>query len=88
VRSMITKRHNAAEDDNSRGPSAGKEPLICTPPSCGGQNSISLSPSSFQRFFISFFRVGSCHHGMARPPVADEGDGFQIWRLAGNIRNK
>jgi hypothetical protein len=29
-----------------------------------------------------------CHHGMARPQVADEGDGLQIWRVAANILNK
>jgi hypothetical protein len=28
------------------------------------------------------------HHGMARPQVADGGDGLQIWRLAANILNK
>jgi hypothetical protein len=26
-----------------------------------------------------------CHHGMARPQVADGGDGLQIWRVAANI---
>jgi hypothetical protein len=29
-----------------------------------------------------------CHHGMARPQVADGGDGLQIWRVAANILNK
>jgi hypothetical protein len=29
-----------------------------------------------------------CHHGMARPPVADGGDSLQIWRVAANILNK
>jgi hypothetical protein len=29
-----------------------------------------------------------CHHDMARPQVADGGDGLQIWRIAGNILNK
>jgi hypothetical protein len=29
-----------------------------------------------------------CHHGVARPQVADGGDGFQIWRIAANILNK
>jgi hypothetical protein len=28
------------------------------------------------------------HHGMARPQVADSGDGLQIWRVAANILNK
>jgi hypothetical protein len=26
-----------------------------------------------------------CHHGMARPQVADGGVGLQIWRVAANI---
>jgi hypothetical protein len=29
-----------------------------------------------------------CHHGMARPQVADEGDAFQFLRTAANILNK
>jgi hypothetical protein len=29
-----------------------------------------------------------CHHGMARPRVADRGDCLQIWRVAANIFNK
>jgi hypothetical protein len=29
-----------------------------------------------------------CHHGTARPQVADGGDGLQIWRVAANILNK
>jgi hypothetical protein len=29
--------------------------------------------------------MGPCHHGMARPQVADGGDGLQIWRVAANI---
>jgi hypothetical protein len=28
------------------------------------------------------------HHGMARPQLADGGDGLQIWRVAANILNK
>jgi hypothetical protein len=28
------------------------------------------------------------HHGMARPQVADGGDGLRIWRVAANILNK
>jgi hypothetical protein len=31
---------------------------------------------------------GPCHNGMARPQVADGGDGFQIWRVAANILNQ
>jgi hypothetical protein len=29
-----------------------------------------------------------CHHGMARPQVADGGDSLQIWRVAANVLNK
>jgi hypothetical protein len=29
-----------------------------------------------------------CHHGLARPQVADGGDGLQIWKVAANILNK
>jgi hypothetical protein len=29
-----------------------------------------------------------CHHGMARPRVADRGDGLQIWRVVANMLNK
>jgi hypothetical protein len=29
-----------------------------------------------------------CYHGMARPVVADGGDGLQMWRVAANILNK
>jgi hypothetical protein len=29
-----------------------------------------------------------CHHDMARPHVADGGDGLQILRVAANILNK
>jgi hypothetical protein len=29
-----------------------------------------------------------CHHGMARPRIADRGDDLRIWRVAANIFNK
>jgi hypothetical protein len=29
-----------------------------------------------------------CHHGIARPQVADGGDLLQFWRVAANILNK
>jgi hypothetical protein len=32
--------------------------------------------------------VDTCHHGMARPHVADWKDGLQMWRVAANILNK
>jgi hypothetical protein len=31
--------------------------------------------------------INTCHHGMARPQVAD-GDSLQIWKVAPNILNK
>jgi hypothetical protein len=35
-----------------------------------------------------FFKCVPCHHGMARPQVADEENGLQIWRATVNIFNK
>jgi hypothetical protein len=29
-----------------------------------------------------------CHHGMARPQVAEGGDALQVWRVAADILNK
>jgi hypothetical protein len=29
-----------------------------------------------------------CHHGMARPQVADGGDSFQAWKIAVKVLNK
>jgi hypothetical protein len=34
------------------------------------------------------FKWVHCHHGIARPRVADIGDSLQIWRIAANILNK
>jgi hypothetical protein len=36
----------------------------------------------------SHVRWVPCHHGMARPQVADGGDALQVWREAANILNK
>jgi hypothetical protein len=33
-------------------------------------------------------RWDPCHHGMARPQVADEADSFQFWRIAASMLNK
>jgi hypothetical protein len=33
-------------------------------------------------------RWAPCHHGMARPQVADGGDTLQVWRVAANTLNK
>jgi hypothetical protein len=32
--------------------------------------------------------VGPLSRGMARPQVADGGDGLQMWKVAANILNK
>jgi len=32
--------------------------------------------------------AGPCHHRMARPRVADGGDGLQMWKIVANILNK
>jgi hypothetical protein len=33
-------------------------------------------------------RCVPCHHGMARPQVADGGDDLLIWRVVANLLNK
>jgi hypothetical protein len=37
---------------------------------------------------LAHVRWVPCHHGMARPQVADGGNGLQIRRVAANILNK
>jgi hypothetical protein len=37
---------------------------------------------------VNHVRWVYCHNGMARPQVADGGDGLQTWRVAANILNK
>jgi hypothetical protein len=34
------------------------------------------------------FKWVRCHHGGARPRVADGGDRLQIWRVAANVLSK
>jgi hypothetical protein len=41
-----------------------------------------------ERQIILYVRWVPCHHGMARPRVADGGDGLQMWRVAANILKK
>jgi hypothetical protein len=41
-----------------------------------------------QFYVLGHLRWGPFHHGMARPQVADGGDGLQIWKVAANILNK
>jgi hypothetical protein len=38
--------------------------------------------------FLFHVRWVPCHHGMARPQVADGVDSLWIWRVAANILNK
>jgi hypothetical protein len=35
-------------------------------------------------YTLNYFKWVSCHHGMARPHIENEGD-CQIWRVAANI---
>jgi hypothetical protein len=39
-------------------------------------------------FLMSHVKWVPCHHGMARPQLADGEDSFQIRRVAANILNK
>jgi hypothetical protein len=61
---------------------------------CGHQLPAELVCSVYRlrMFLCGWFRfikgVFPCHHGMARPQVADGGDGLQIWRIAANILNR
>jgi hypothetical protein len=52
--------------------------------------SLLLGLSRYFSFLIFYIHVRwvPCPHGMARPQVADGGDGLQIWRVASNILNK
>jgi hypothetical protein len=40
------------------------------------------------RPLVADVRWVPCHHGMARPQVADGVDALRIWRVAANILNK
>jgi hypothetical protein len=44
----------------------------------------SIFSSDFWSFCVKWV---PCHHGKARPQVADGGEGLQIWRVAANILN-
>jgi hypothetical protein len=46
----------------------------------------STSKTKLKRVSDKAFWV-ACHNDMARPQVADGGDGLQIWKLAANILN-
>jgi hypothetical protein len=37
---------------------------------------------------FTHIRWAPCHHGMARPQVADGGDGLQMCKIAANTLNK
>jgi hypothetical protein len=47
-----------------------------------------IRTSELSGFFLWLVKDWSCHHGMARPQVADGGDSLQFWRVAANILNK
>jgi hypothetical protein len=51
---------------------------------------LSVVLSNVVVIIINFDVIGcvSCHHGMARPQVADGGHSLQFWRVAANILNK
>jgi hypothetical protein len=38
--------------------------------------------------WLCLMLCGPCHHGMARPRVADGEDGLQIWRVDASILSK
>jgi hypothetical protein len=42
-------------------------------------------PAYIHNFYV---KCVPCHHGMARPQIADEVSGLQIWRVAVNILYK
>jgi hypothetical protein len=44
-----------------------------------------LSKNTFDTNSVKWIH---CHHGMARPRMADRGDGLQIWRVAANVLKK
>jgi hypothetical protein len=50
-----------------------------------GKHAIEFCSLIFVYFHVKWV---PCHHGMARPQVADGGEGLQIWRVAANILNK
>jgi hypothetical protein len=44
---------------------------------------------SYYTVYISYHcKWVPCHHGMARPQVADRGDGLKVWRVGVNILTK
>jgi hypothetical protein len=52
----------------------------------------SLTPYLYKVHFniiiLRFVRWVPCHHGMARPQVADGVNALQVWKVAVNILNK
>jgi hypothetical protein len=60
----------------------------------GTQQVIKTAKTSHVKFFsicriqMTHVKWVPCHHGKARPQVADGGDSLQIWRVAANILNK
>jgi hypothetical protein len=54
---------------------------------CRHKRSVMVIPSTYLSQYKKSYLV-PCHHGVARPRVADGGDGLQTWRVATNIWNK
>jgi hypothetical protein len=52
---------------------------------CGG---IATEYALIREYFKDILRWVLCHHGMARPQVADGGDGLKMWRVDSNRLNK
>jgi hypothetical protein len=72
-------------------PSNFKEPEGSSP--CSEEPSTGPYPepvrsSPYHPILSLYVRWVPCHHGMARPQVADWGNGLQIWRVAASILNK
>jgi hypothetical protein len=67
--------------------------LLTSPTGCGRSvRIVRLRTKSMEFFFLIIERRHDrwvpCHHGMARPQVADGEDALQFWRVAANILNK
>jgi hypothetical protein len=51
---------------------------------------LQIKSTKFELVCIKNVHIESipCHHGMARPQVADGKDALQVWKVAANILNK
>jgi hypothetical protein len=62
--------------------------VLITCLNCSSSSYFQIETSQHFKHVPFLFRWVPCHHGMARPQVADGGNGLQIWRVAANILNK